>query len=246
MSESLRELERVKDSLMAARRAVVIAHGMTEDLHSGVDGAGKSLAESEVMRRYATVAGEGAAAYFDSAAKEMVRVERFCDGAAMVGVQISTELKGAREAVEDARLSLGRIDRAELSAPDVADLAVLQARVDATGEVVDLALPMALAASENLYAASHAARLTHSPIVSVEGGGPPTFETVSMVNRDLGRASSDEVHLERAMERVDVSTERSLSEAEAITGAAEARLRGAQVPEAAQNVQMMSVEGPSR
>ena len=48
------------------------------------------------------------------------------------------------------------------------------------------------------------------------------------------------------MERVDVSTERSLSEAEAITGAAEARLRGAQVPEAAQNVQMMSVEGPSR
>lgn len=26
MSESLRELERVKDSLMAARRAVVIAH----------------------------------------------------------------------------------------------------------------------------------------------------------------------------------------------------------------------------
>lgn len=67
MSESLRELERVKESLMAARRAVVIAHGMTEDLHSGVDGAGKSLAESEAMRRYATVAGEGAAAYFDSA-----------------------------------------------------------------------------------------------------------------------------------------------------------------------------------
>ena len=93
MSESLRELERVKESLMAARRAVVIAHGMTEDLHSGVDGAGKSLAESEAMRRYATVAGEGAAAYFDSAATEMVQVERFCDGAAMVGVQISTELK---------------------------------------------------------------------------------------------------------------------------------------------------------
>ena len=216
MSE--RELMKAEWALRDAQRHVTPARLSVEDLHRGVLAASRALSKAELSAR-----GLNPESWMQSVSPEdMRRVGRLCDSAAVIGVEIASHLRMAAEAIQDARRTLERVDRRGIEGRVAANLAALEARTAAVGEVVDLALPMATAASEHLYSAAHgvgaghAAGGEHSPAV--------TFGSLRLVSNDLGRADADERHLGRRVDRAEASIVRVADEAEYITATACGRM----------------------
>lgn len=243
MSE--RELRKAEGALHHAYREVTHAHLRLDDLRRGVSTASTALTEAELHAR-----GQNPESWIEAVAPEdLSRVGRLCDSAALVGVDIASHLKVASEAIEDARQVLGRIDRRDLEGPDVANLAALEARTAAVGEVVDLALPMATAASENLYSAAHgmgSGRALDSYAAGSEPVPAVTFGSLSLVNNNLGRAEADGRHLGKAVDRAEASIAQVATEAECVTADARARLGHSLIQHQAPSQAEISFEGPVR
>lgn len=245
MSE--RELTKADWALRDAHREVTLARLRLDDLHQGVSTASTALSEAELQAR-----GLSPESWMQSIASEdLGRVGRLCDSAALVGVEIASHLKTAGESIEDARRALERVDRGGLEGPAAADLAALEARTAAIGEVVDLALPMATAASEHLYSAAHGVGAGRTPggyATGVQTIPAVAFGSLSVVSNDLGRAEADERHLGRTVDRAEASIAKVATEAECITGDARARLGHSQSQQQASShvAAAFSFEGPSR
>lgn len=245
MSE--RELTKADGALRDAHRDVTLARLRLDDLHQGVSMASTALSEAELYAR-----GLSPESWMQSVAPEdLGRVGGLCDSAALVGVEIASHLKTASESIEEARRALERVDRGGLEGPVAADLAVLEARTAAVGEVVDLALPMATAASEHLYSAAHgvgAGRVPGGYATGVDPIPAVTFGSLSVVSNDLGRAEADERHLGRTVDRAEARIAQVATEAECITADARARLGHSQSHQQASShvAVAVSFEGPSR
>ncbi|XVX18679.1 hypothetical protein ACQP1U_09935 [Actinomycetota bacterium] len=240
-----RELMKADWALRDAHREVTLARLALDDLHRGVSTASTALTEAELFAR-----STNPEAWMQSVAPEdLNRVGRLCDSAASVGVEIASHLKMASESIENARQTLERVDRAGLQGPAAANLAALEARTAAVGEVVDLALPMATASSEHLYSAAHgvgAGRSPGSDAASIQPIPAVTFGSLSMVSNGLGRAEADERHLGRTVERAEASIAQVATEAECITADAQARLGQGQSQHQASSQAAISFEGPAR
>ena len=245
MSE--RELMQADWALRDAHREVTLARLALDDLHRGVSAAATALSEAELVAR-----GVSPDAWMQSVAPEdLSHVGRLCDSAASVGVEIASHLKMASESIEDARRTLERVERGGLEGPTAVSLAALEARTAAVGEVVDLALPMATAASEHLYSAAHGVGAGRTPggyATGVQTIPAVTFGSLSVVSNDLGRAEADERHLGRTVDRAEASIAQVATEAECITADARARLGHSQSQQQASShvAAAVSFEGPSR
>lgn len=194
--------------------------------------------------------GVNPGAWMSSVAPEdLSRVGRLCDSAASVGAEIASHLKMASESIADARRTLEGVERAGLAGPTAAGLDTLVARTAAVGEVVDLALPMATAASEHLYSAAYgvgAGRAPGAHTTDIEWIPAVSFGSLSMVSNDLGRAEADERHLGRTVDRAEASIARVATEAECVTVDAQARLGHVQSHQEAPSQATISFEGPAR
>ena len=243
MSE--RELMQADWALRDAHREVTLARLALDDLHRGVSAAATALSEAELVAR-----GVSPDAWMQSVAPEdLSHVGRLCDSAASVGVEIASHLKMASESIEDARRTLERVERGGLEGPTAVSLAALEARTAAVGEVVDLALPMATAASEHLYSAAYGVGNGRSPsthAAGIEQIPAVTFGSLSVVSNDLGRAQADERHLGRTVDRAEVRIAQVTTEAECVTADAQARLGRSQPHQESPAQAAVSVEGPAR
>lgn len=172
--------------------------GPLHDMQEHVAGASRSLFEAE--RRVRAGATDGTAA-------DMMVVARHCQVAADEGVQIATRelhislstvksLRNAAQHIESAQQHASQIDTSGLGAPEAADIADLRARIEAYGQAVDLAHPMATATSEHLYSAADVAgRAARVDPVGRGRGIDQDVASIETVARDLGRAQEGGRHL---------------------------------------------------
>lgn len=177
--------------------------GPLHEMQEHVAGASRSLFEAEHRVR---------AGATDGTAADMMVVARHCQVAADEGVQIATRLRHAGQHIESAQQHASQIDTSGLGAPEAADIADLRARIEAYGQAVDLARPMATAASEHLYSAADVAG--RAARVDPAGGGRGIDQDVASIEtvaRDLGRAQEGGRHLGRTVAHAADAGEKSLT-----------------------------------
>lgn len=222
------QTEHVLEVLDRARARVASARRMLSVQQQVIAAATRALSEAERNTRWGVHAeGPARLGYLQEAANDMGVVE-FQSGkaAATHGTQVVLQLEAAATLVDDARESIDEISRNGLSTEEVADLTTLGVRVEALGEVLTLALPMATNANEHLRdAEATAARARHleSDTRALLSEVNTAMESVSIVSRDLGRAEQDGRQLERVIERAESSSHRIAGHADVIHEAAKSR-----------------------
>ncbi len=229
---------RILEVLNRAWLRVTAARLQVADLQSGVAAASRALSRAEMQTRGALLEAHppraATAARLQAAAHEMGSVARRCHRSADVGITIAGETKKASLLVEEVHATIRGIELDGLDAQEVSDLAVLAVRVDALGDLLSLALPMATAASENLYDAAHLARQVEprAPGEPAELGGPALLfkvdaatARVALVGRALGRAEQDSRHLGRTLEQAESIGHQVVGRADLINQAAKAPRR---------------------
>lgn len=182
----------LEDAAFSIRRA----RDLLQDMHDQVSGASRALSDAEHQVRV------------EDSYAAMALVAAYSHHAADSGIGVATQLRNASEHIATAQDHAGQINTAAMSAPQAADIADLRARIDAYGQAVDLARPMATAASEHLYSAADLAS-------RAEGFDPaaaerPISQDVANIARDLSRAQEGEAHLGRTVELADDVGQRSL------------------------------------
>lgn len=174
-----------------------------QDMHHQVSGASRALPDVERQVR----AGET-----EDSSEAMKRVARRSQEAADFGIAVATQLRNAGHYIATAQDHAGRINTTGLSAPEAADIADLRARIEAYGQAVDLAGPMATAASEHLYSATDlAARAGATDPDAAESPAGREVSSVAAVAGDLSRAQEADVQLKRTVALADDVGERSLA-----------------------------------
>lgn len=171
-----------------------------QDMHQQVSSASRSLSEVERQVRSGEIVDSSEA---------MTPVARRSHEAADFGIEVATQLRNAGQHIAAARDHAGRIDTREMGATEAADVADLRARIDAYGQAVELAGPMATASSEHLYSASDLA--ARSGTVDTEAAERHNAAYASAVANDLSRAQEAEAQLGRTVEMASDMGERSLT-----------------------------------
>ncbi|WP_338752281.1 hypothetical protein [Janibacter alittae] len=195
-----------RDALEDAALSIRRARLDLQDMHEQVSAASRALSDVERQVR----SGER-----EDASEDMNRVARRSQEAADLGITVATRLRNADQHIAEAQDHVGRIDTSGLSAQESADVASLRARVDSYGKAVQLAGPMATAASEHLYGASHlAARAAQYDFSEVAPSEALDAGSVAPVAHDLGRAQEAERHLGRTVELADDVGQKSLDSAQ--------------------------------
>ncbi|MDN5744089.1 MAG: hypothetical protein L0H31_03090 [Nocardioidaceae bacterium] len=190
-------------ALEDARASVRRARLDLQDMHHQVSGASWALSDVERQVR----AGET-----EDSSEAMNRVARRSQEAADFGIAVATQLRNAGQYIATAQDHAGRINTAGLSAPEAADVADLRARIEAYGQAVDLAGPMATAASEHLYSATDlAARAGAGDLDTADPPAGREVSSIAAVAGDLSRAQEADVLLERTVALADDVGERILA-----------------------------------
>ncbi|MDN5715600.1 MAG: hypothetical protein L0G89_00040 [Janibacter sp.] len=188
----------LEDAAFNIRRA----RDLLQDMHDQVSGASRALSDVDHRVRVEAIADSYAA---------MALVAAYSHHAADSGIGVATQLRNASEHIAAAQDHAGQIDTAAMSAPQAADIADLRARIDAYGQAVDLARPMATAASEHLYSAADlASRAEGVDPAAAERPISQDVASVATIARDLSRAQEGETHLDRTVELADDIGQRSL------------------------------------
>lgn len=204
--QGLDDVHAARDALEEAAVSIRRARLDLQDMHQHVSAASRTL--SDVERQVRSGARE-------DASEDMSRVARRSQEAADLGITVATQLRNADQHIADAQDHAGRIDTSGLNAQEAGDVADLRARVDAYGQAVQLAGPMATAASEYLYGASHlATRAAWYDLSEVAPSEALDVGSVAPVARDLGRAQEAERHLGRTVELADDVGQKSLDSAQ--------------------------------
>lgn len=189
----------LEDAADSIRRARLDLQGM----HQQVSGASRALSDVERQVRAGSI---------EDSSDDMKRVARRSQEAADFGIAVATQLHNASEHIATAQDHAGGINTAELSAPEAADVADLRARIDAYGQAVDLAGPVATAASEHLYSATDlAARARAADPDAADLAAGHAMASVAAVAGDLSRAHEADAHLGRTVALADDVGQQSLA-----------------------------------
>lgn len=198
--QSMYETRWARYALEDAENSIRRARLDLQDMHQQVSAASRSLSDVERQVRSRVV---------QDPSEAMTPVVRRSQEAADFGIEVATHLRNARQHIAAARDHAGKINTGEMSAPEVADVADLRARIDAYGQAVDLAGPMATASSEHLYSASDlAARAGAADPNAIERQDAAYAAAVAS---DLSRAQEAEVQLGRTVEMASDMGQRSLT-----------------------------------
>jgi hypothetical protein len=216
-------------TLHAASRDLRHAQQLVEELEAGVTAAVRALmdAELEVTKSIANLSREDNPS-LPAAGEAMQLVARRSRDAAEVGRLIEGRLASAGEAVQSARAAVYGIDREGLTPVGVADVAVLQDRVNALPRLIELMQPMAAGASDHLLAAAHIAARS---VEVGRGEATPTWQTarlateVNEASNELGRATQDTRHLDRVGDETAIYATHTAGYADEISEQARARMQ---------------------
>ena len=215
---------------MAARQRVTSARAHLDSLHAGVREASGALSRAEMASwKAAHEQGPAREATLAEAAEEMAAVARRSHGSADTGITIAGELRQAAVMVHDAREAMRDVGLEGRSPQDASDLVALGVRIDALGEVLELARPMATAASEYLYdAAFVASTVTHRATGEHDPRPGVNFTTIGT---DLGRAEQNGQQLSRAIAQAEAIGHRVVGHAGLVDEAATRRMVKPSVPD---------------
>lgn len=198
--QSMYETRSARYALEDAENSIRRARLDLQDMHQQVSAASRSLSDVERRVRSRAVLDPSEA---------MTPVARRSREAGDFGIEVATHLRNARQHIAAARDHAGKINTGEMTAPEVADVADLRARIDAYGQAVDLAGPMATASSEHLYSASDlAARAGAADPNAIERQDAAYAAAVAS---DLSRAQEAEAQLGRTVEMASDMGQRSLT-----------------------------------
>lgn len=178
-------LEETADNIRRVR-------GLLQDMHDHVSGASRALSNVEHHIEHNTPA---------DASEAMTSVARQAQQAADLGVQIATELLAAEGHITTAHQSASDMDIAEMDVSQAADTADLRARIDAYGQIVDLARPMVTAASEHLYNATGTA--ARASDLDRNHDSKTQRVDVAELTSDISSAEASSTHLGRAVDLAD-------------------------------------------
>lgn len=229
MSEPSSPADVALDRLREAHGQLRLASRLVDDMHAGLSRASSALVEAELESRRAGMIGEGplSGLALTNAGQEMARVAMRCEDAAAVGHQIQVHLREASTAVQQAQVSVGQIERRELSIDHACDVAVLQARVEALAKVVELAGPIAAATTRHVEAAAEVARRNSTLNLDQRAQVGEVLRMgngVAVASADLGRAAEADRHLDAVLTSASTSAHRATGDADVVSQAARRRM----------------------
>lgn len=198
------QTEHVLELLTQAQRQVSSARVHLEDLQAGAAAASRALARAETQTRVAAAADPARAVRErEIVAQEMALVARRCHSAADAGAAITRGVNAAVALGKSASASVWDIPQTGMPTESVADLAALGVHIEALTTLLELAAPMAVAASEHLTDVGHVA----AEVRGLElGSRAHPFDvdraelSVTIAGGDLGRAQQDSQHLSSTIE----------------------------------------------
>jgi hypothetical protein len=210
------------DALFSAEESIKRAGRMVEDLHESIVSALHVLDDAELDSAKSRLT-DRSDFYPEAAAEHLGRLQSRCRDLPDLAGELDAHLARAHHATEDAGKLLSELATAD---PEVGnEVALLRPRVAALGEMVDLARPMAMLATQHVEAANRAS-LDVTPPAMLE---PQTLErSIRSAGKELGRADEDVRLLENVVDRAAATARQSAGVANEISDNATRRMASQQ------------------
>lgn len=225
--------DQVMGLLAAARASIGRATSTAEDVRRYAGSAERALddVEAEHARFSMVPHGSLGVSHLTATIREVEVLRSRSAVSASTALEVQEELEAAREQVEGARRILN--GRAPGTVTASREMGELRAQLDHLAGVLDLASPLAAAATEHLTSASQIATriATHSIAEDqreavVAGVGV----SLSAAVRELARGEVTARHLDHTMGYVTTTAGRALAGADAFSGAAHDTSRSPHAP----------------